>query len=92
MQAPFGYRVELQFVDDFSVYCHNQNQCYHWAEVRYSANIGLPGPRFCCYRKPDAIMTSETRDMALVFRSNWTIPYRNSRRGFKAAYMAGGFC
>ena len=46
--APSGYQVELEFVDDFSVYCHYASQCNHWVEVKYnrkSMNTGAQGAR-----------------------------------------------
>ena len=89
VQAPHGFKVQLVFTDEFGVYCHNQGQCYHWVEVRYSQEIGLPGPRFCCYKRPTATLTSETDEMAVIFRTNWTTDYKSARRGFKATYFAG---
>ena len=44
-QAPEGYKVVMNFVDDFGIYCHNEYQCYHWLEVRHSKDLGNQGPR-----------------------------------------------
>ncbi len=53
-QAPAGYNVRLWFADDFGVYCHYHDECFHWVEVKYKDNLGDPGPRFCCYQTPSA--------------------------------------
>ncbi|KAI0215091.1 Zinc metalloproteinase dpy-31 [Lamellibrachia satsuma] len=88
VKAPANHKLVLTFVDDFGVYCHNQGQCHHWIEVRHSTDLGLQGPRFCCHDTPTDTVTSDTDEMMLVFKTNWTVPWASATRGFKARIVA----
>ncbi|KAI0225936.1 Zinc metalloproteinase dpy-31 [Lamellibrachia satsuma] len=86
--APVNHRVELRFEDDFGLYSHTQGQCYHWVEVHNSKHFGSPGPRFCGRSRPQRTVTSETNEMMIVFRSNYSTHWNAERRGFKANFLA----
>ncbi|KAI0225942.1 Zinc metalloproteinase nas-36 [Lamellibrachia satsuma] len=88
IQAPANHRVVLNFEGEFGIYCHNSGQCHHWVEVRTGTNLGRQGPRFCCYRIPEDVLRSETGEMAVVFRTNWNVPWKTAKRGFKASFVA----
>ncbi|KAK2188835.1 hypothetical protein NP493_122g04028 [Ridgeia piscesae] len=88
LSAPANHTVELRFVDDFHLFAHTQGQCYHWVEVHYSKHFGSPGPRFCGTTRPDKTVTSETNEMMLAFRSNYSVIWDSTRRGFKASFVA----
>ena len=88
-----GYRIRLDFVGKFKVYCKRE-QCRHWVEVKYqeeSMASGSPGARFCCYSRPQVQILSENQKMLVLFRSNWTAHNSNKRLGFQARVRAGEF-
>ncbi|KAK2191475.1 hypothetical protein NP493_53g21035 [Ridgeia piscesae] len=43
IKAPANHRVVLTFEDEFGLYCHNEEQCHHWVEVRTGTNLGRQG-------------------------------------------------
>ncbi|KAI0225937.1 Zinc metalloproteinase dpy-31 [Lamellibrachia satsuma] len=86
--APVNHRVELRFEDDFGLYSHTQGQCYHWVEVHNSKHFGSPGPRFCGRNRPLKTLESETNEMMVAFRANYTAYWNAERRGFKARFVA----
>ena len=45
--------------------------------------------RFCCYDNPNPMnLTSETNEMAVIFKSNHPTKYERQRQGFKATLVA----
>nr|QTJ24581.1 astacin [Perinereis aibuhitensis] len=91
IRAPRNLKVELQFEDDFGVFCHNQRECYHWVEVKYKTDKGMYGPRFCCYDTPHVMLRSEDEEMVIIFRTNFTVTQtflNHLHTGFKASVRA----
>ena len=59
--------------------------------LRYMLHFVLFIFRFCCNQRPDATLESETEEMSVVFKANWTTYSVDSRRGFKAVYLASTY-
>ena len=45
--------------------------------------------RFCCYDRPTAGVVSESNEMMVVFKSNFSYDYLVYQRGFQARVVAG---
>jgi len=45
--------------------------------------------RFCCFARPTAALTSESNEMMVVFKSNFSYDYLARQRGFQAVVTAG---
>jgi len=45
--------------------------------------------RFCCYDRPTATLTSESNEMMIIFKSNFSNDYLITQRGFQAVVTAG---
>ncbi|KAK2149396.1 hypothetical protein LSH36_454g04033 [Paralvinella palmiformis] len=89
IKAPPKHTIKLTFDSDFGVFCMHSESCFHWVEVKYKTDFEYPGPRFCCYDKPNAAnLTSETNEMTVIFKSDFPTNYENTRRGFKATIEA----
>ncbi|ELU10783.1 hypothetical protein CAPTEDRAFT_223627 [Capitella teleta] len=89
IKAPEGHRVVMTFEDDFGIYCYNR-RCLHWLEIRSTADLGIPGPRYCCTYTPKDQITSETNQAVLTFRALDTHSNSGQRRGFQLKYVADG--
>lgn len=83
--ASSGSQIELRFEDEFGLHCENF-ACYHWVEVRYQGLLNNTGPRFCCSERPTAVLTSESSQVLVIFRSNQTGLATTERRGFKIVF------
>lgn len=87
-QAPQDYVVKLQFVGNFGLYSE-YNACYHWVEVKYKSDLGLEGPRFCGSSRPNVSVVSQSNEMMIVFRSNFSNDILVTQRGFQAVLTVG---
>ncbi|KAK0426861.1 hypothetical protein QR680_009939 [Steinernema hermaphroditum] len=67
VKAPYGQRVEVEFVDDFSFLC--TSTCIDYVELKIQRDQKNTGMRFCCFDKPSEKLISESRIMAIIFRS-----------------------
>lgn len=77
--APEGRKVRFEFIDTFILPCNTP--CKDYVEVRYSS-MSLPGPRYCCNKKPTRVFTSATRAMLINFRTF----SGSTRQGFRGQY------
>ncbi|TKR59658.1 hypothetical protein L596_029297 [Steinernema carpocapsae] len=66
IKAPYGQRVEIEFIDDFAFPC--TSTCIEYVELKLQRDQKNTGMRFCCFDKPAQPLISEGRIMA-IFRS-----------------------
>ena len=61
LQAPRDLRIQLEFVNDFGLYFHNAETCFHWVEVKYDGVFSNNGPRcvFTLYFLLSCILSPE---------------------------------
>ena len=45
--------------------------------------------RFCCFERPTETLTSESNEMMIIFKSNYSYDYLVNQRGFHAVLTAG---
>ncbi|KAI0231296.1 Zinc metalloproteinase dpy-31 [Lamellibrachia satsuma] len=88
IKAPANHRVVLTFEGFFGIYCVDVETCFHWLEVKSNNNVEKTGARFCCRDPPTDVIKSDTREMVLVFKSNFTTTWQSDRRGFKVKVVA----
>jgi hypothetical protein len=83
IKAPASYTLELEFSEDFGIICSVGSACkFHWVEIKYKNDLGLEGPRFCCYDRPSDILISESNEMMVIFQSNYSFdPEDKSEQG-----------
>ena len=60
-----------------------------WREVTKRTAFGC---RFCCLQRPTTTLKSESNEMMIIFKSNYSIDSDYLRRGFQAVVKAGMLC
>lgn len=67
LKAKAGERVEIEFVEDFSILC--TSTCADYVELKISSDLKTTGFRLCCYDLPEGSFVSETDTAIVIFRS-----------------------
>ncbi|XP_013418048.1 zinc metalloproteinase dpy-31-like [Lingula anatina] len=92
LKAPEGKVVKLRFEGSFGLGCLNTSKtCYEWVEVRHSENLQNTGPRLCCYKTPEVVLTSDTNEMLVLLNRDPLVPedsvgLPSGRTGFRAVF------
>jgi hypothetical protein len=91
LKAPEGCSIVGNFTDTFGLPCSWNKACQQWVEIKYSTDLQLRGPRFCCTSPPTATLTSEGSEMVVTFRSD-TLDNQDPQTGFKFCFKLASGC
>ena len=81
-------KLTLQFIDEFEIRC-DWGTCVHWVEVNANKDNKVPGYRFCCSKRPEAIVTSQHGRLVIQFKSPHSTSYKY--KGFRAVIKSGRY-